>query len=771
MRKTLFATAIMLLCSLAAMAISPSATTGRTISGFKFKTEKKQVASQPTNPTSFQDFAAKTQKDRIAKKGITVSHSFTDLTANNNRIAPSKAPIRAGESTYTLTVNLKYDKDEVSRVEMGIAYPNYAEDYWFFNEFTDSQIPDKLEFLVPQGSYDIEIIMDDANWNYILLTAQEVDVEGDTEITLDAADATVEITWNALMPDGTAPQTDIPVYALETFEVIDEIPGNVLSVGVNLEIFNKKHNIGSSYMLSPFEMIIGDRKYMLGYGNLRTMPNNGYAFYYGSNAISVDGAYIISFVADSSKSANLTNDVNNYVTLKPEFAETPYQAEPQIFYDENGEAIVFEFDKSKSVFLNYASIRGGKMSGITTSTLNGGTEPMKKWIHICQDPNVVDEYEVMPIPSVSEDWNAMMTGLPVNVSLDIPMVLGINNTETFSTYLLQPNDRNIYMDQVTNPWLSFEASKPHVWNYGCPTLVFSGIDYNWGKGFSFSFIGRLGENRGVDMLVTEGRVSVDDAVPSDEVMEGLQWGSLPEEGKIDFVFTDTNVAIDGIPGKNVTRIGFDLSRSDWQPPTLQIVRFVDKEDNFTDRYATGEDGVIEFYGGDFNFEYNPETYNSWYTEEPAAEVKVEYAPYDTDFFLPLEVENVAERDFMPGFGTYYRGSLASVDRKSENGWFDVRITLTDATGNFQEQTLSPAFKIDASVGVETVIAPEIAIAVTNGVITVCGCENPVIEIYTPAGTLIAHSKGTTVDTTNLNHGVYLVNVTDGGKRVVRKVRI
>lgn len=740
------------------------------MSGFKFKTEKKQGTSQTTNLNNFQDIAVKAQKDHLAKKGITVSHSYTDLTVNNDRIVPAKAPMNTDEPTYILTVNLNYDKEEC-RIALPIALSNYAEGKLFTSERADSETPDKLDFILPPGSYDIEIIMQDMDSNYIILTAQEVNVDDDMEITLDTADATVEITWNPLMPDGTAPQTDILIRSPETFEVVDEIPGNVLFVNVYLYVFNNKHNYQVTCILNPVEMIIGDIKFKLGTGNIRTMPNNGYSFYYNSNAIGVDGGYIISLVADSSNSTILTNDVSNYVTLKPEFAETPYQADPQIYYDENGEEIVYEFDKSKSMWLSCTYIQNGKKNGISTSALNGSAEPLKKWIHVCQDPKVANEYEIMPLPSMAEDWYAEMTGLPVNVSLNTPMVLGINNSQTVLAYLQLPNDGNIYMDKVTNPWLSFETSKPHVWNYGCPTLVFSGIDYDWGKNFSFSFIGRLGENREVDMLATVGKVAIDGATPSDEIMEGLQWGQLPEEGKIDFEFTDTNVAIDGFPGKNVTRIGFDMSRTDWQPPTLQIVRFVDKNDDFTDRYATGDDGVIEFYGGDFNYVYDPETYHSWFTEEPATEVKVEYAPYGTDSFLPLEVENISERDFMPGFGTYYRGSLASVDRKSENSWFDVRITLTDAAGNFQRQTLSPAFKIDSSVGVETVVAPEIAVAVANGVITVCGCENPVIEIYTPAGTLIMRTEGTNVDATSLNHGIYLVNVTDGDKRVVRKVRI
>ena len=34
---------------------------------------------------------------------------------------------------------------------------------------------------------------------------------------------------------------------------------------------------------------------------------------------------------------------------------------------------------------------------------------------------------------------------------------------------------------------------------------------------------------------------------------------------------------------------------------------------------------------------------------------------------------------------------------SENGWFDLKFRLVDEAGNWQEQTLSPAFRVDALV--------------------------------------------------------------------------
>lgn len=254
-------------------------------------------------------------------------------------------------------------------------------------------------------------------------------------------------------------------------------------------------------------------------------------------------------------------------------------------------------------------------------------------------------------------------------------------------------------------------------------------------------------------------------------MENLQYGQLPQEGKFNFEFTDSNVMIDDIVGKNVSKLEFDMQREDWCPPTLQIVRFIDADGNFTDRYVEGKDGVVEFYGGDFTYNYSEESLSTWYTEVPASEVKVEYAPYNTKDFLPIEVENIPEQDFMPGFGTYYRGSLASVGCPSENGWFDVRIKLTDASGNYQEQTLSPAFWIEANVGVNEVAGSEIGVAVANGRITVCGCENPTIEVYSTDGMLLRRVGATSLDASAFGSGIYLVSVTDGSACVVRKVRL
>lgn len=771
MRKSLLVSAIMLMCTLAAMAIQPSEQGARTMSNFKFKKEKSKTMVPQLSIRSFQDITSQAEKDRLARKGIQVSHNAYRDHSKNECSSQTKTLRRTDEKEYILTAKLKYNPEEIDRIE-GVAYSNSVADYFYYNEWTEDPCPEQLEFLVPIGNYDVEILITTMVGDFIFLTSSEVNVNGDTEISLDTADATVEIVWNPLLPDGSSPATDTIVFDPSTFDVLEEIPGNSLILYKMVDFFNLKHNSGSALSFNTVTWIIEGTTYTLGLGNIKTMPNKDYVFYFDCESIGDEGGYIIPLVAHASESVEISNNVGDYITLNPQYAQTPYQPEPEIWgYGDDQE--VFEFDKEKSYFLNYATIANGKLTGVNSAAITTTSSPIPQTIHVCQDPASVDEYQVMPIPSYSEDWDTdySMSGLPINLNQASPTALAINNTSTFNKFLNLPEDRNIYIYEAANPWLSFDITKPHVWNYGCPSLVFSSMSLGWGNTFEFSYIGRLGENRSIDLLSTVAMVAVNDAVPSDEVLENLQLGQLPEEGKIDFEFTDTNVAIGNIPGKNKARVSFDMSRSDWQPPTLQIVRFVDVQGNFTDCYATGEDGVIEFYGGDFNYHFNPDTYVGWYTEESAAEVKVEYAPYGSEAFLPLEVENIPEMDFMPGFGTYYRGSLAGIDQKSENGWFDVRITLTDEAGNYQEQTLSPAFKIDSCVGIETLTYPEINVVITNGKLSVIGCENPIIEVYSADGIKLTHLNGESLDVTKLGQGIYMVNVTDGSKKVVRKVRL
>jgi len=141
-------------------------------------------------------------------------------------------------------------------------------------------------------------------------------------------------------------------------------------------------------------------------------------------------------------------------------------------------------------------------------------------------------------------------------------------------------------------------------------------------------------------------------------------------------------------------------------------------------------------------------------------VKVEWAPYQTDDFTSITVTEDESKYYMPGYGHFYSGSLSSVNKVSSNGWFDVRITVTDTTGNYQKQVISPAFYIAALDGVGEVTEDNVQVYVRDGAIVVSGVENPNIEVYNAAGSRVR--------TSGLTQGIYVVRVNGTAHKVFVK---
>jgi hypothetical protein len=224
---------------------------------------------------------------------------------------------------------------------------------------------------------------------------------------------------------------------------------------------------------------------------------------------------------------------------------------------------------------------------------------------------------------------------------------------------------------------------------------------------------------------------------------------------------NNNISVDGVSGENYMIVAYDENNEDLCAPTLQMLHFVNNDGTITTHFATADEGTLEFAGGDFN--WHDEDGNWWFDEKEAT-VCVEYAPYQSDDFTELEATEVPELYTMPGFGHFYRASLASVDKESTNGWYDLRIRLTDAAGNYQLQTISPAFKIDDQSGLKQVTADSIGrVYVKDGTLCVEGADNATVAVYT--------TDGRRVPTTNLTPGLYLVTLTTATQSTTHKLLV
>lgn len=239
------------------------------------------------------------------------------------------------------------------------------------------------------------------------------------------------------------------------------------------------------------------------------------------------------------------------------------------------------------------------------------------------------------------------------------------------------------------------------------------------------------------------------------------------KGIVELTFENRNILVDNLPGYNLASIKYDERQEDRNVPTIQKLWYRNSEGKITDRFEKAEDGVLEFSGADFNFNYNPEGY-SWYNCDPV-EVKVEYAPHNTVGWNKLEVEEVRENFYTPGFGYFWRAPLRQVNAKSKNGWFDLRISLTDPSGNNQTQTFGPAFFIaDKTSGVEDINDTGARVYVDGRQIR---CENStermIVKVYSLDGTLVCDKS----DLSDLRPGIFIASVEINGEKKILKINL
>lgn len=203
------------------------------------------------------------------------------------------------------------------------------------------------------------------------------------------------------------------------------------------------------------------------------------------------------------------------------------------------------------------------------------------------------------------------------------------------------------------------------------------------------YVGRYGEQR----LCGDEGITRTLKLNGEEVnMQGEYYSVTDGTATCEYTITNTNIDVDGLPGHNTTTAYFDQSQADRTPPSLEMLHFRSSE-GVTDRFAEADDGTIEFYASDFHYQVDEGWMSGVFLCQPV-EVQVEYAPYGTEDWNELAVEEIPELYQEPGWGYFYRGSLAEVTGQGQDGWFDLRFHLQDAAGNWQEQVISPAFRID-----------------------------------------------------------------------------
>lgn len=650
-----------------------------------------------------------------------------------------KAPKATGE-TYTLKINLNYDNEwfEAPRV-IDVVNDNY-DGYRMTGTFEQS---------VATGTYHIICTFVSVLGTPYFIIKESVEISSDTTFTL-SPEETNHIVLNNYGPDGQLLKHDFANY--DNGEIVDE--GTIEQTTVLYKIYLKGHGTlinnyswSFGYPIPAPEELFGSLFdfYITDVSDRFLLTQ---ARICQGKMLSVDDTpiyYINYFSTDNVKVGTLENTPSNYVHQIETFKYSPYGQ------TQDGFGFGFKFFDT----MNNRSVGNHRKNKFYFKPKQGDNYSIETWVNLPYEDPIDNNHKnlfqtfandygdgTQPTGWIDSTPMALINGNLMKVNFGHH---GGGTEQTFLDY------NSLYAVINDNTWIRQLLPAPEAFCYSaeqalgiigdnCPINALKVETYENNDqinlGITNYFVGRYGETR----WCNEGTTATTQFNGTEVDFESF----TPEgKGTYEITVTNPNIEVDGLPGNNTTTVYFDQNQEDMTPPSIEMLHFKNGEGGVTDRFATSADGTMEFYASDFDYHYYPELWNGIYEVKPV-EVQVEYAPYGTETWNELTVEEVPELFQEPGWGYFYRGSLANVIGQAEKGWFDLKFRFEDAAGNWQEQVVSPAFRIDdlAITGIN-----EITLAHPND-------DN---TIYNLAGQRV-HG-----DINNLPRGVYIV----GGKKVVK----
>jgi len=654
-----------------------------------------------------------------------------------------KAPQREFGDADLVTVTCKIAGDEARYGDAGVMYV-YNKDYPVTSFYPDysAEVFDPSTYVcqVPVGVYDFQALavvkIDDVRSNGIAYNVKElVNIQHDTTLVFDFSE-TKKYDFKYYLPDGT--QAQLPVLKYNGSDW-DEVP-DTISYG-NIKFFQVTHELILKDVgdVATFQIIGGGT--LLGADPRGTYYINQLSDRYKIGSVFTfsddESACIVKFETSDMEGTVMENNPNDYVLYQEKF--TPSLANS--FDGEGQVAFVYVTLLDEKYGFSVDSFETGDLGIMTNNSTTSlyidapkSTSEIIKY-DVMVAPVFVDEIvnhtntygyydeEGNFVPTFIYEWTSSepIVGLPVlfDANGNIEYVNASHGVASGDYALLNSNPAvsdNVFMVYPGHPQFSYlPAQKMLDYGSSCPINALRNDNMEAGvwfpskhTRFNCHYVGRYGEYRRVDRSNLQTEIRYNDEVICDDyesegaAMEALASSGLPD-GEITAHFVNRNMMVDGLQGMNVTNVYFDQRQEDWTAPTLQMLLFKDLEGNIIDRFETAEEGILEFAGGDFHPIMDEATYITWFDCKPLT-VEVSYSPYSADDWSQLEVNEIPEEYLMPGFGYFYRGSLRDVTGRGEKGWFDLKIKLTDLSGNWQEQVISPAFRIgDGSLtGIEAI---------------------------------------------------------------------
>lgn len=642
------------------------------------------------------------------------------------------------EEVFSVLVNLDYDEAEYAPDMMSMAMkPGYGS--IFEIGMWDFEYPGTISFALPAGTYNLCLCFTNLKEDCpVYVYKENVVVNEDMEIEASPSEADQCVVFDPRDPEGNILSTDI--YIWKGDEQLDLWQKGMLEYTDQLFLIKSK-SCGEINGLSTMRWAHWYEDDALHTNaNLKVYASKSDDLFFSTvvGGVGLTQSIMCLLTSDGSHTQTVTNDTN-YTTIPQRFASTPYTPTP----DENGEIR----EKGQYCTMGY---RVGYNDAEDWSSLYAASGERFMQTDVLAWQASEDKRQGMTLLPVPVDWEALNTSvinaidegsiwaLPVDIDTDSPVYVGwVNGYFKFSV----SQDGVWNFRKADNPFMAFEASENPLWGEGFP-IISTNFDYE--SDIIWNVVGARGEDRRIDRTLLRKTVNGKEYTRN-FVTPDIEKGT-------EIRLEDSNYTIGGINGVNVTEVSLSPASELVPPPTLQMLRTVDAGGNVKTEFASAADAKAQLYCGVFHY-VEPEEGYGYYNSERVNGITLEYSPYQKDSWKPIEVIADESRDFMPGWGYFYIADMSVVDRKSDNGWFDLRVILDNGEGGTVTETISPAFRVDDLSGVEAVNG--------DAVIYVRGND-----IIAPADARIYDMAGVETYRENLAKGIYLVCMGDYTKKVI-----
>lgn len=282
-----------------------------------------------------------------------------------------------------------------------------------------------------------------------------------------------------------------------------------------------------------------------------------------------------------------------------------------------------------------------------------------------------------------------------------------------------------------------------------PTLVYLHDE----EVVSVSFMGPAGDNRYLvdrpfsKITVKNGGETVCDNFDKlNSMLVDENYDTIEFKGDWDVEIVDENLVVDGLEGKSTLNLhygagaeipaipGYAVNGGDNMPGSPMVT-------DAANATLTVQAGMFSFTS---RFEEELIGWTKYWTGNAPKEFTMEYAPYQSGDFTPMEFEtSAATHGYMASKGMNYTAALSQVDKPSATMWYDLRLKVTGDDGAEATEVISPAFCIGKRSGIGN-------LAVDNEGVRVVGNA-----VEMPAVSLLFDLNGRPVDNRGLMPGVYI----------------